>query len=48
VIINNANVPSVLAVPTEANPKLVVDADAPPALAVAFQLLQTIARGLQA
>jgi hypothetical protein len=45
-VVNNLNIPCILAIPSEANPKLIVNADAPLAFSSAFQLFQPIARGL--
>src|SRR6266567_7965897 len=42
VIINNFHVPCVLTIPTETNPELAVDPDAPKPLTVAFQLFEAI------
>jgi hypothetical protein len=45
-VVNNLHIPRIFAIPSEANPKLIVDADAPLALSSSFQLFQPIARGL--
>lgn len=45
-IINYFHVPGVFTVPAKADPELVIDSDAPLALAVALQLLQPVTRRL--